>query len=162
MLHMSKLRLLHEGAGCRGCVLLISAMRFSNFVSKFLIAVLTCESRIRLQTTLPLPAIGVWFASAEAKASFKKTARTITTRNLYAECILKFHISLSWWNELYGRPSRGYPLFITRQLPWPRRDFGLQTSRRLRKSDFRLGGDMLTLWHNIIGKTRKFSWIAWR
>ena len=44
MLHMSKLRLLPEGAGCRGYVLLTSAMRFSNFVSKFFIAALTCES----------------------------------------------------------------------------------------------------------------------
>ena len=114
MLHMNKLRLLREGAGCRGRVLLTSAMRFSNFVSKFFIAAWTCESWIRLQTTLPLPASGVWFASTDAKASFKKTGRTITTRNLYADCILKFHISLGWWNELYGEASRGYAHFMTR------------------------------------------------
>ena len=111
---MSKLRLSRVGAGCRGRVLLTSAMRISNFVSKFLIAELTSESWIRLQTTVPLPASGVWFASAEAKASFKKTARTITTRNLYADCILKFHVSLRWWNELYGQASRRYAHFMTR------------------------------------------------
>ena len=44
MLHMSKLRVLRFGAGCRGRVLLTSAMRFSNFVSKFFIAAWTCES----------------------------------------------------------------------------------------------------------------------
>ena len=114
MLHMSKLRLLREGAGCRGRVLLTSAMRFSNFVSKFFIAAWTCESWIRLQTMVPLPVSGAWFASAETKASFKKTGRTITTRNLYADCILKFHISLGWWNELYGEASRGYAHFMTR------------------------------------------------
>ena len=139
MLHMSKLRLLREGAGCREYVLLTSAMRFSNFVSKFSIAALTCEHvSIRLQLLMPLTVNGVWFGPAEAQGWFKEIARPITTTNLYADCILKFHVSLSWWNELYERASRGYPLFITRQLPWPRRDFGLQTSRRLRNSDFTL------------------------
>lgn len=115
MLHMSKLRLLRGGAGCRGRVLLTSAMRFSNFVSKVCIAALTWEHVwIRLQPLGPLPVNGAWFASAETKASFTKTARKITTRNLYADCILKFHtISLWWWNELYGEASRGYAHFMT-------------------------------------------------
>ena len=102
--------------GCGGRVLLTSAMRFSNFVSKFFIAPWTCESWIRLQTMVPPPVSGAWFASAETKASFKKTATTITTRNLYADCILKFHISLRlrWWNELYGQASRQYAHSMTR------------------------------------------------
>ena len=114
MLHMSKLRVLRFGVGCGGRVLLTSAMRFSNFVSKFLIAAWTCESWIRLQTMVPPPVSGTWFSSAETKASFKKTSRTITTRNLYADCILKFQICLRWWNEVCGQASRRYVHFMTR------------------------------------------------
>ena len=40
---MSKMRLLRGGVGCGGRVLLTSAMRFSNFVSKVCNAALTCE-----------------------------------------------------------------------------------------------------------------------
>ena len=90
---MSKLRVLRVGVGCGGRILLTSAMRFSNFVSKVCMAALRCEHvSIRVQSLVN----GGWFASAEAKASFKKTARTITTRNLYADCILKFQICLRW------------------------------------------------------------------
>ena len=32
---MTKLRLLREGSGCRGYVMLTSVMRFPNFVCKF-------------------------------------------------------------------------------------------------------------------------------
>ena len=138
-IHMSKLRLLREGAGCREYVLLTSAIRFSNFVSKFLIAAWTCESWIRSQTMVPPSVKDIWFPPDEAKTWFKETTRPITTRNLYADCILKFHVSLSWWNELYGQSSRGYAHFITRQLPWPRKDCGLQTSTfGIQTSDFRL------------------------
>ena len=81
MLHVTKLRLLPESAACREYVLLTSAMRFSNFVSKFSIAALTCEHvSIRLQAMMPLPVNSAWFGLAEAKASFKETARTITAR----------------------------------------------------------------------------------
>ena len=128
MFHMSKLRLLRGGAGCRGYVLLTSAMRFSNFVSKFLISALTCESWIRLQTMVGFSADGFWSAHAEVKASFKATRRTITARNRNSDCILKFDVSLSWRNELYGWASREYAHFITWQLPWKRGDFRFPTS----------------------------------
>ena len=84
---MTKLRLLREGSGCRGYVMLTSVMRFPNFVCKYFylfINLFYCWAdvwvlnQIANHSSFAGKGRSVCTCLAEVKAWFKETARTIT------------------------------------------------------------------------------------